>query len=57
MFRIKPKQTKTPLNFLKNSQIYSLLNSLGGSSVCFGAIETVRFGIEVNKLYLDKTSL
>jgi hypothetical protein len=31
LFRIKPKQTETTLNFLKNTQIYSLLNCLGGS--------------------------
>jgi hypothetical protein len=28
MFRNKPKQTETTLNFLKNTQIYSLLNCL-----------------------------
>ncbi len=33
LFRIKPKQTETTLNFLKNTKIYSLLNCLGGSSV------------------------
>ncbi len=31
----QPKQTETTLNFLKNTQIYSLLNCFGGSSVCF----------------------
>ncbi len=40
LFRNKPKQTETTLNFWKNFQIYSLLNCLGGSSVCFGSIET-----------------
>ena len=35
LFRYKPKQTKTTINFLKNTQIYSLSNCLGGSSVCF----------------------
>jgi hypothetical protein len=29
LFRNKPKQTETTLNFLKNTQIYSLLNCLG----------------------------
>ena len=29
LFRNKPKQSETTLNFLKNSQIYSLLNCLG----------------------------
>jgi hypothetical protein len=38
------------LNFLKNSQIYSLLNCLGGSSVCFGSMETLCFGIEEKQL-------
>ncbi len=41
LFRNKPKQTETTLNFLKSTQIYSLLNGLGGSSVCFGSIETL----------------
>jgi hypothetical protein len=49
LFRNKPKQTETTLNFLKNSQIYSLLNCLGGSSLCFGSIETLCFGIEAKQ--------
>jgi hypothetical protein len=49
LFRDKPKQTKTTLNFWKNFQIYSLLNCLGGSSVCFGSIETLCFGIEAKQ--------
>ncbi len=44
------KQTETTLNFLKNSQIYSLLNCLGGSSVCFGSMETLCFRIEAKQL-------
>jgi hypothetical protein len=42
-------QTETTLNFLKNSQIYSLLNCLGGSSVGFGSIKTLCFGIEAKQ--------
>jgi len=34
---------------MKNTQIYSLLNCLGGSSVCFGSIETLCFGIEAKQ--------
>jgi hypothetical protein len=49
LFRNKPKQTETTLNFWKNFQIYSLLNCLGGSSVCFGSIETLCFGIEAKQ--------
>jgi hypothetical protein len=49
LFRNKPKQTETTLNFWKNLQIYSLLNCLGGSSVCFGSIETLCFGIEAKQ--------
>jgi hypothetical protein len=49
LFRNKPKQTETTLLFWKNFQIYSLLNCLGGSSVCFGSIETLRFGIEAKQ--------
>ncbi len=49
LFHNKPKQTETTLNFLKNTQIYSLLNCLGGSSVCFDSIETLCFGIEVKQ--------
>jgi hypothetical protein len=30
-------------------KIYSLLNYLGGSPVCFSSIETVCFGIEAKK--------
>jgi hypothetical protein len=48
LFRNKSKQTTT-LHFLKNTQIYSLLNCLGGSSVCFGSIETLCFGIEAKQ--------
>ncbi len=29
LFRNKPKQTETALNFLKHTQIYSLLNCFG----------------------------
>jgi hypothetical protein len=47
MFRNKPKQTETTLNFLKNTQIYSLLNCLGGSSVSFGSIETSKLSVSV----------
>jgi hypothetical protein len=60
LFRNKPKQTETTLNFLKSTQIYSLLNCLGGSSVCFGSIKTLCFGIEAkqpkhrNKLFGNK---
>jgi hypothetical protein len=49
LFRNKPKQTETTLNFWKNLQIYSLLNCLGGSFVCFGSIETLCFGIEAKQ--------
>ncbi len=49
LFRNKPKQTETTQNFLKNSQIYSLLNYLGVFSVCFGSIETLCFGIEAKQ--------
>jgi hypothetical protein len=49
LFRNKPKQTKTTLNFWKIFQIYSLLNCLGGSSVCFSSIETLCFGIEAKQ--------
>jgi hypothetical protein len=49
LFRNKPKQTETTLNVQKNTQIYSLLNYLGGSPVCFSLIETVCFGIEAKK--------
>ena len=49
LFRNKLKQTETTLNFWKNFQIYSLLNCLGGSSVCFGSIETLCFGIEAKQ--------
>jgi hypothetical protein len=49
LFRNKPKQTETTLNFWKNFQIYSLLNCLGGSSVCFGSIGTLCFGIEAKQ--------
>jgi hypothetical protein len=38
LFRIKPKQTETSLNFLKNAKIWSLSNLFGWSSVCFGSI-------------------
>ncbi len=60
LFHNKPKHTETTLNFLKNTQIYSLLNCLGGSSVCFGSIETLCFVIEAkqpkhrNKLFRNK---
>jgi hypothetical protein len=50
LFRNKPKQTETTLNFWKNLQIYSLLNCLGGSSVCFGSIKTLCFGIDAKQL-------
>jgi hypothetical protein len=48
LFRKKPKQTKTALNFLKNTQICSLSNCLGWSFVCWfnQNIETLCFGIE-----------
>jgi hypothetical protein len=47
LFRNKPKQTETTLNF---TQIYSLLNCLGGSSVCFGRnIGTLCFGIDAQQ--------
>ncbi len=49
LFRNKPKQTETTLNFGKNFQIYSFLNCLGGSFVCFGSIEILFFGIEVKQ--------
>jgi hypothetical protein len=60
VFRTYIETTETTLNFLKNTQIYSLLNCLGGSSVCFGSIETLCFGIEAkqpkhrNKLFRNK---
>ncbi len=47
--RNKPKQTEKTLNFLKNTQIYSLLNCLGGSSVCFSSIEPSKLGIEAKQ--------
>jgi hypothetical protein len=47
LFSNKPKQTETTLNFLKNTQIYSLLNCLCGSSVCFGSIETSKLSVSV----------
>ncbi len=50
LFPNKPKQTVTTLDFLKNSQIYFLLNCLGGSSVCFGSMDTLCFGIEAKQL-------
>jgi hypothetical protein len=46
LFRSKPKQTETTLNFQKNTKICSLSNYFGWSSVCFGSIETLCFGIE-----------
>ena len=49
LFGNKPKQTETSLNFLINTQIYSLLNCLGGSSVCFGSIETSKLSVSVKK--------
>ena len=50
LFRNELKQTQTTLNFLKNSQLYSPLNCLGGSSVCFGSIVTLCFSIEAKQL-------
>jgi hypothetical protein len=44
LFRNKPKQTETNLNFLKNTRIYYLLNCLGGSSVC---LETSKHSVSV----------
>ncbi len=62
LFRNKPKQTETTQNFLKNPQIYSLLNCLGGSSVYFGSIETPKLSettetnsIETNRKKRKKT--
>ncbi len=58
--RNKLTQTETTLNFLKNTQIYSLLNCLGGSSICFGSIETSKLSVSVkkqnnrNKLFQNK---
>ncbi len=49
LFRNKPKQTETTLNFGENVQIYSLLHCLGESFVCFGSIETLCFGIEAKQ--------
>ncbi len=40
LFRNKLKQTETNQNFLKNTQIYSLLNCLCGSSVCFRSVKS-----------------
>jgi hypothetical protein len=60
LFCNKLKQTEPTLNFQKNTLIYSLLNCLGGSSVCFGSIKTSKllcFGIEAkkqNKLFQNK---
>jgi hypothetical protein len=51
-FRNKPKQIETTLNFLKNTQIYSLLDCLGGSSVCFGSIEKLKLSVR----YRSKTT-
>jgi hypothetical protein len=48
-FGLFRNKTETTLNFLKNFHIYSLLNCLGGSSVCFGSIETLCFGIEAKQ--------
>ncbi len=47
MFRNKPKQTETTLNFRKNTQMYSLLNCLGGSSVCLGSVELWKLSVLV----------
>jgi hypothetical protein len=49
LFCNKPKETETTLNFLKNTQIYSLLNCLGGSSVFFCSIETSTLSVLVSK--------
>ncbi len=49
LFCNKPKQTETTLNFWKNFQICYLLNCLGGSSVCYGSIKTLCFGIEAKQ--------
>jgi hypothetical protein len=49
LFHNKLKQNKTTLNFLKNPQIYSLSNCLGGSPARFGSIETLCFGIEAKQ--------
>jgi hypothetical protein len=49
LFRNKPKSEtnrKNP-NFFENTQIYSLLNCLGGSSVCLGSIETSKLSVLV----------
>ncbi len=60
LFRGKPKQTKTTLNFLKNTKICSLSNCFGWSSVCFGSIETSKLSVSVkkrnnwNKLFRNK---
>ncbi len=34
---------------MKNTKIYSLLNCLGGSSVCFGSMETSKLSVSVKK--------
>ncbi len=43
------KQTKTTLNFLKNTKLCSLSNCFGWSSVCFGSIETSKLSVSVQK--------
>jgi hypothetical protein len=47
LFCNKLKQIETTLNCLKNTQIYYLLSCLGGSSVCFGSIETSKHSVSV----------
>jgi hypothetical protein len=51
LFRKKPKQTETALNFQKNTQICSLSNCLGWFAVCWfnQNIETLCFGIEAKQ--------
>ncbi len=45
--RTVSKQTKTTLNFQKNTKICSLSNCFGWFSVCFGSIETSKLSVLV----------
>ncbi len=47
LFSNEPKQTETTLNFLKNTQICSLSNCLGWSSVCFDSFKTSKLTVSV----------
>ncbi len=53
VFRNKPKQTETTLNFPKNTKICSLSNCW--SSVCFGSIETSNLYVSVYTKTTEQT--